>query len=325
MKRREIILGGLAAVTIGVGGFDTSAQVPGKQFLIAWLGAGAEANGQRVSRAFFTGMQELGYVEGRDYRLESRYADGVLARLPMLAEELVRLKPNVIVAASTPSVLAAKKATSEIPIVGPSLGDPVGLGLIASQAHPGGNVTGILVSLEELASKQLALAHELLPGTSRIGLLVNSRVPTVIFQRRGAEAAAAALSIELVPADVQSPADLDRAFEMLARAGVRVVVVLGDAMLLNERGRVAATALSTRLPTMYNFREHVEAGGLMSYGVDLSENARRAASYVDKILKGANPADLPVESPTKFELVISVKTANALGFTIPLSVLARAD
>jgi putative tryptophan/tyrosine transport system substrate-binding protein len=324
MRRREI-LGGLAALTICVGGFDTHAQVLGKPFLIAWLSAVGEASNERTRSAFFARLQELGYVEGRDYRVEARYADGIFTRLPMLAEELVRLKPNVIVAASTLALMAAQRASSEIPLVAPSLADPVSLGLIASQARPGGNVTGILVSLEELTGKQLALGRELVPGASKFGLLVNSRLPTAGFQRRGADVAAAALSIELVPAEVQSPADLESAFEGMARAGVGLVLVLGDAMFLSERRRVAGAALSTRLPTMFIFREHVEDGGLMSYGVDLRESSRHAASFVDRILKGAKPADLPVELPTTFELVINLKTAKAIGLTIPDSLLGRAD
>jgi putative tryptophan/tyrosine transport system substrate-binding protein len=322
VRRRKVITG--LALLLPGWCFGARGQTTRTLPLIAWLAAGSKPASADFERAFREGFEELGYQEGRDYRLEIRHANGVLTHLPTLAEELVRLKPDVILAASTPSAVAAQKATSEIPIIAPSLFDAVDLGLIGSHAHPGSNVTGIVVSLEELAGKQLALAHELMLGPGKIGLF-GGGIVTAATQRRGAHSAAAALSVQIVNAEVQSPADFDNAFQLLARAGVAIVLVLGDASLLSERQGVAAAALSARLPSVYTFREHVEAGGLMSYGVNLRESSRRAASFVSKILKGAKPADLPVEVPTKFELVINLKTANELGLTIPPTLLARAD
>ena len=275
--------------------------------------------------AFALRMRELGYVVGRDIEVVYRYADGDMARVPALVDEVIRLKPDVMVATATEVAIAMRQATAVIPIVATNVTDPIAFGLVATHALPGGNVTGILSTLDTLPEKQLALAAEIVRGAAKIGMLLNAGFQAHAIQRKGVEVAAAALAIELVPIEVRLPDDIDAAFQVMARERVGAVVVLQDPMFLTERRRIAALAIAARQPTMFGFRQHVEAGGLMSYGVDLRANWRRAADFVDKILKGAKPGDLPMELPTKFELVINLKTAKALGLTIPESFLVRAD
>ena len=320
MRRREFItlLGGAAASTwSGI----AVAQISSRRPVIAVLIGGsldyASALTQRI--------QELGYVAGRNVEFVYRYADGDVARLPALADELVRLNPNIVVVTNTQAAIAMKQATGVIPIVATNLTDPIGFGLVASHARPGGNVTGILASLDTLPEKQLALAAEVIRGAAKVGVLVNAGFQAHAIHRKGAEAAAAALAIKLVPVEVRRADDLDAAFQFLGRERVDGVLVLQDPMSLVERRRIAVLAIAGRLPTMFGFREHVEAGGLMSYGLDLRANFRRAADFVDKILKGTNPADLPVELATKLELVINLKTAKAIGLEIPPIMLTRAD
>jgi ABC-type uncharacterized transport system substrate-binding protein len=266
-------------------------------------------------------MRELGYVAGADYAFDGRYADGDLARAPALVEELVSLKPDVIVSGTMAGVTAAKKLTDAIPIVSPTLVDPVGFGFAASHARPGGNVTGVLLTVEDLPSKQLALAVEIVPGARKVGVLLNIKPP----QRRNLEAAAHALGVALLPLEVALPGDLHGAFQTLAREKAKAVFVVTDAMLLSERKRIALFAVAVQLPTVFAAREHVEDGGLMSYGVDQRESWRRTATFVDKILKGAKPGDLPIEFPTKLQLVINLIAAKALGLNVPATLLARAD
>ena len=270
-------------------------------------------------------MRELGYVAGNNYAFDGRYADGDLARAPALMEELVDLKPDVIVSGTMAGVRAAKKLTDTIPIVSPSLVDPVGFGFAASHARPGGNVTGVLLTVEDLPSKQLALTVELVPGARKVGVLVNVNNPNNPPQRRNMEIAAQALGVALFAAEVALPEDLYAAFQTLAREEVKAVLAPIDAMLLSERKRIALFAMAVHLPTVFTAREHVEDGGLMSYGVDLRETWRRMATFVDKILKGAKPGDLPIEFPTKLELVINLTAAKAVGLTVPPQLLARAD
>jgi putative ABC transport system substrate-binding protein len=319
-RRREfiILLGGAAASRPVV----TLAKVLTKRPLIAVLIGASQAVSQRNRNALTQGLQELGYVEGRDYDIEYRYADGDVTRQPALVDELIRHRPNVIVTGNALAGLAAKQATASIPIVAIS-GDPVSLGLATSHARPKGNVTGIFVDYVSLVGKQLELGFELMPGTKRAGMLVNVNNVTIV--RQGAETAAQAMAANLIPVEIRTPADIDSAFQTLARERVRIVIALADPMFLNERRRMAELAIAAQLPVVYAFREHVEAGGLMSYGVDVRVNFRRAAGYVDKILKGAKPADLSFEQPTKFELVINLKAAKAIGLTIPESFLLRAD
>jgi putative tryptophan/tyrosine transport system substrate-binding protein len=323
MKRRDFItLVGGAAVAWPLA---VRAQNPAGRPLIAVLATGSLASASRLVNGFPQRMRELGYVEGKNVAIAYRYADGDLARFPILAEELVRLKPDVIVVSNPAAAFAVKHETVTIPIVAATLTDPVGLGLVASHARPGGQVTGILSNLEGLPGKMLKLLRELVPGAARLGVLVNVGDPVDAIQRRDAEDAAAALPVKLVPAEARQPADLDTAFELLQREHVDAVSVLRNGMFLNERRRIAALAAAARLPAIYSFREHVEDGGLISYGINLRESWRRAAFYVDKILKGEKPGDLPVELPTKVELIINLKTAKALGLTIPQSLLLRAD
>jgi putative ABC transport system substrate-binding protein len=326
MRRRDVItlLGGAAAA---LPSFVALAQVPTKHPLIALLFARAETVTQQLRSGFARGMQELGYVEGRDYVVEDRYADGDLARLPAIVEELVRLKPDVIVTGTTVGARAVKRVTGTIPIVGASLTDPVGFGLAASLARPGDQVTGILLTSDSptfSAQKRLELALEVVPGARKIGLLVNVSNQSNAVYRRNLEAAAAARAVQLVPSEVRASDDLDAVFQALTRGHVEFVVVLEDGLFVSEHRRIVTLAAAARLPALYAYREFVDAGGLMTYGVNLRESWRRAATFVDKIINGAKPADLPIEQPT-FELVINMKTAKALGLTIPQSQLLRAD
>jgi putative tryptophan/tyrosine transport system substrate-binding protein len=320
MRRRDFIalLGGTASLPLAA-----RAQVSTKRPLVAILTAIArEGNAPLV--AFERGMRELGYASGQNIDMEYRFADGKLDRFPMLAGELVRLSPNVILATVTPAAVAAKALTQTIPIVCPLLADPIHFGLIASESRPGGNVTGVLFRTEGLAGKQVELALQLMPGAAKIGFLVNV-ASGIIIDRQELESACQTLGITSVPAEVRTPNDLDAAFGALANDRVQAVIVLVDGMFFSERNRIAALAAAARLPAIYGFRDHVDAGGLVSYGVNLAENFHRSATYVHKILKGAQPGDLPVEFPTKLELIINSKAAKALGLIIPPSVLVRAD
>jgi putative ABC transport system substrate-binding protein len=321
MKRRDFItlLGGATAIVWPHA--VLSAQRP----LVAILVGGSSTDASRWLDGFLQGMQELGYVEGRNVEIAYRYAGGYLERMPALANDLVQLSPQVFVTGNIAGTLAIKKATATIPIVNPTLVDPVGFGLVTSHARPGGQVTGILTTLDTLPGKQLQLALEVLPGATRIGMLVNSSSPSNVAHRRDAEALATALAIKLVPVEVRSPVDIDAAFQTLAQQRTEILFLPNDGMLLSERKRVAALAAAARLPAIYGFREHVEDGGLMSYGINLRENWRRAAAFVHEILKGAKPGDLPVEFPTRLELVINLKSAKALGLIIPPTLLTRAD
>jgi putative ABC transport system substrate-binding protein len=270
-------------------------------------------------------MQEIGYVEGRDIDIVTRYAEGDLTRAPALAADLIRQNPAVFVTGYYGATRAIMEATAAIPIVNPTIVDPIGFGLVQSQARPGGQITGILVSLDTLLGKQLELLLEAVSGAKRIGTLVNVNNPSNVVHWRNTEAAATTLGVKLLPFDVRLPADIDDAFQRFEQERVEAVLVATETMALNERKRIATLAAAARLPAIYGYREHVEDGGLMSYGIVLRESWRRAAAFVDKILKGAKPGDLAVELPTKFELVINLKTAKALGLTIPPTLLARAD
>jgi putative ABC transport system substrate-binding protein len=321
MTRRELIalLGGSAAA------WSFSSRAQGAVRRIGCLVTGSrESHGQFVA-AFRQRLRELGHFEPQDFILELRWADGQLDRLPALADELALLAPDLIVTATTGAALAAKRAMPAIPIISATLIDPIGAGLVTSHARPGGNVTGTLISFETLLGKQLELAREVIPGASRIGMLLNPNNPVNAFQRKHAEATAAAMGVRLVPVETRSPEDLDAAFETFAREHSEIVLVLLDAMFITERRRIAALALAARMATMAGERDMVEVGGLVSYGIDLSDNWRRAAYFVDRILRGAKPADLPVEMPVKYAFVINLKAAAALDVTVPAPLLARAD
>jgi len=273
----------------------------------------------------FDGLRELGYVEGRNLIVERRYAEGHADRFPEFAAEMVRLKVDVIIVVTTPAALAAKKATTTIPIVHPAAIDPVGTGLIASLARPGGNVTGLSVLNAELSAKRLEVLKEVVPGLSRGALLWNAANPANTLAWKESEGAARALGVALQSQEVRDPKDFEGAFAMMAQQRPDVLLVLQDALTLEYRKEIIAFALKMRLPSMFVGKEWVVEGGLMSYGDRLPERYRRAADLVDRILKGEKPADLPVEQPTKFELVINLKTAKAIELAIPPALLARAD
>jgi len=278
--------------------------------------------------AFLQGLRDLGYVESRNVVIEYRDAEGKLERLPALAAELVALKVDVIVAAAgTLAALAAKQATRTLPIVFIAVGNPVTSGLVASLARPGGNATGLSALTPELVSKWLELLKQAVPGVSRVAILwqPGGMGDTDQEALKEADVAARALGVRLQFVEARVPADIDRAFSDMTRARAGALTVLSTPMFGTERRRLVDLAAKNRLPTMFSFRRYVDAGGLMSYGPDLVDLSRRASIYVDKILKGAKPGDLPVEQPTTFELVINLKTAKALGLTIPQSVLGRAD
>jgi putative ABC transport system substrate-binding protein len=285
---------------------------------------GATREQEPFVEAFLEGMRVLGYVEGQHFVMEYRGAEGQYERLPALAAELVRLKVDVLLAVFTPVALAAKDATTTIPIVMMGTGDPVGNGLVASLARPGGNVTGVSVLSPELVGKQLEFLKEVFSTVSRVAILWNPDNPVHPPTVRAADVAAQALGVQLHLVEARGPDAFDRAFAAMTRAHAEALLVLGDAVFFQHRSRLAALAAANHLPTMHNTRPFVEAGSLMAYGPSTVDIRRRAAVYVDKILKGAKPADLPVEQPTTFELVINLKTAEALGLTIPPSVLFQA-
>jgi len=321
VRRREFItlVGGAAA------GWPLAAhaEVSTKRPVIAVLSA-ITKEGNSPLNAFVQGLKELGYVDGVNVHIIYRYAEEHLDRFPLLAAEVVELKPDVILATVTPAVVATRALTKSIPIVCPLLADAINLGLIATEARPGGNVTGVSFRTQGLTSKQVELALQMIPDVVKLGYLVNV-ASGVIIDREELESTCKTLGIKTVPAEVRSPNDLDAAFQSLANDRVQAVIVLVDGMLFSERKRIASLAAAARLPAIYGFRDHVDAGGLVSYGVNLSENFHRAAAYVNKILKGAKPGDLPVEFPTKLELVVNNQAAKALGLNIPPSVLVRAN
>ncbi len=269
----------------------------------------------------------MGWVEGQNIVIEYRYAEGRIDRLPGLAEELVRLKVDVIAASPTPSVIAARNASRTIPIVGMSLTEPVALGLVASLARPGGNITGITYSVDaDIFGKQLELLKEVVPKVRRVAALTNpSGTPAYPLTLSNVKAAARTLGLQLQLHEAREPGEFDRAFAAMAKERAVALLVFGDPMFFLHRARLADLALKNRLPSMSTQWQWVEAGGLIAYGPNLPDLWRRAATYVDKILKGARPADLPIEQPTKFELVINLKTARALGLAIPQPLLLRAD
>jgi putative ABC transport system substrate-binding protein len=322
MKRREVLtlLGGSAAWPLAA-----RAQNLRKRPLVGSLMVQSLAHSARYASEFLRGMVELGYLEGRDIDLERRYAAGDLKRLPALASELVKLKPDVILTTTSAAALALTQVTQSIPIVATALVDPVGFGLAASEARPGGQVTGILISLDPLPGKQLALALEVVPGAAKVGVLMNALNPTTAVYRAGIEVAAATLPIKLVSVEVRGSDDLDAAFQKFVHEKVELVFVAQDSFLLSERVRLATLATAARLPTMYGLREHVEAGGLICYGINVAENHRRAATLLDKILKGAKAGDLPIELPVRLELLVNLKTAKSIGLVISESFLVRAD
>jgi len=325
MDRRRFI-GTIASGLLGAP-LAAEAQQAARIARIGFL-AGNLASGPHMTDGFRQGMRDLGYLEGRNFALEFRDAEGKLERLPALAADLVALKVDVIMVGGTLAALAAKQATKTIPIVFASAIDPVADGLVTSLARPGGNVTGLSALAPELVGKRMELLKQAVPGVSLVAFLqqpggLGER--TVNDIRREADVAARALGVRLQFFEAPGPDDFDRAFSDMTKARAGAMTLFGGAMFLIERRRLVDLAAKNRLPAVYGLREYVDAGGLMSYGPINVDLFRRAATYVDKILKGAKPGDLPVEQPTKFELVINLKTAKALGLTIPQLVLGRAD
>jgi len=284
------------------------------------------AAGAHAIEAFRKGMRELGHVEGKTFVIEGRSTEARSERLPDLARELVRLKVDVIVASNDLAVAAAKRATWTIPIVMTFSTDPVETGIVASLARPGGNVTGLTNAGPELGGKRLDLLMEVIPKVSRVAFIWNPDIRGALFDYKQTEVAARSLRLALLSVEVTRAEDLDRAFTVITEQRTQALIVQGpNPVLFSNPGQIVGFAQQNRLPSMYAAQEYVNSGGLMSYGASVPELYRRAATFVDKILKGAKPADLPVEQPTKFELVINLKTAKALGLTIPPSLLARAD
>ena len=300
------------------------AQQTGKVYRIGYLGPSSATAVSRFTESFRQGLRELGWVEGQNIVIEYRFAEGQFDRLPDLAAELVRLKVDVIVAIPTPAAVAAKNATATIPIVMVNVGDPVGLGLIASLARPGGNVTGLSYSVGmDTFGKSLELLKTAVPKVRRVAVLSNPANPARELAISSLKVAARSLGLELQFLAARGPNEFDGAFGAMAKERAGAVLVAADSLFYLHRARLAD--FTAKLPSMHGLREMVEAGGLMSYGPSTTHQVRYAATYVDKILKGATPADLPVEQPTKFEVVINLKTAKALGLTMPQSLLARAD
>jgi putative ABC transport system substrate-binding protein len=323
MDRRVFIAaaaGGLLAAPL-----TAEAQLPSKVPRIGFLATNAPAEYPDLFEAFRQGLRDLGYVEGQNITIEYRWAEGRVERFSDFAVELVGLKVDVIVATSSPLALAAKNATRTIAIVFATAADPVGSGLVAGIACPGGNVTGFSLLAPETVARQMQLLKEAVPTASRVAVLSNPANSYTALLVKETEAAARSLGVRVQSVGLREAAALDSAFSAITKERPGALFVLFDPVLLGHRRRIAEFASRNRLPAMYPHREYVQAGGLIAYGADLRDNFRRAATYVDKILKGAKPADLPIEQPTKFELVINLKTAKALGRTIPPSLLQRAD
>jgi putative tryptophan/tyrosine transport system substrate-binding protein len=327
MNRRDaglVLL--LGPLILGAAPRPAEAQQAGKVYRIGYMSAPSRASVELVLQAFLRALRDLGWVEGQNLIIEYRWADGKIERLPDFAVELVRQKVDLIVAPAGVAAQAAKKATSSIPIVMMFPADPVELGLVASLGRPGGNVTGTTLSPgPEIFGKQLQILKEVVPRASRVAVLSNPADAGLASQVQAVETAARSLGIHLQRVEARGPEEFDSAFAAMVRERAEALLLSGSATFLVHRTRIAEFAVKGRLPTMNTYREMVEAGGLMAYGLNMTDFIARSAVFVDKILKGAKPAELAVEQPTKFELVINLKTAKAIGVTIPPSVLARAD
>jgi putative ABC transport system substrate-binding protein len=324
MDRRRFLLTSLAGALAAP--LATEAQSAGKIPRIGVLFASTPAATSHLVDGFRQGLREHGYVEGQHIILERRYGQVGAERMSGLAAELVRIKVDIIVAATDPATAALKQQTQTIPIVMAKSNDPVGTGFVASLARPVGNVTGLSALSPELSGKRLGLVREVAPGLLRAAIIWNPDVRGAVFDYKETEAAARLLRLQLQSVEVSRAEDLDRAFSAVTNQRAQALIVqTPNPVLFANRSQIVAFALRNRLPSMYGQKEFADAGGLMTYGPSTADLFRRAATYVDKILKGAKPADLPIEQPTKFELVINLKTAKALGLTIPPSLLARAD
>jgi putative tryptophan/tyrosine transport system substrate-binding protein len=323
MKRRTFItlLGGAAVAWP----LAARAQGAGKTYRIGFLGNSTAALEANLVGPFRDGLRDLGYREGQNIIIEYRWAEGKYERFPALVAELLALNVDVIVTAGTPATLAVKKATASVPLVMVAVGDPVGTGITASLAHPGGNITGLSSMAPDLEGKRLGLLREVVPRLSRVALFWNPLNPFHAESLQQARAAAQALRMELQVLAVRVPEELDAAFAAIVNERPDALLLLADRVFLHNRARMMDFAAKQRLPSVSAYRELVESGGLMSYGPSYEDMHRRAALYVDKILKGAHPGDLPVEQPTKFTLIVNLKTATALGLEVPPTLLVRAD
>jgi putative tryptophan/tyrosine transport system substrate-binding protein len=323
IRRREFItlLGG-AAVAWPVAA--RAQQPPGKPPIVGYIGGGAQTSQQAWLDAFMQRLRERGWIEGRTVTIEVRWGEGRAERYTEIAAEFVRLNVNVILAGGTEAAVAAKQVTSTIPIVFPTAGDPVGSKLVASLARPGGNVTGLSNLGTDLAAKRLEILREAFPELRQLATLLNTDYSGGVTETGEVQAAAAALGLEIIPLPIRRVEDIAAALEGL-KGRAQALYTTGDPLVNAQRLRINTFALAARLPTMFSQRQYLEVGGLMSYGPNFLDLNRRSADYVDKILRGATPADLPVEQPTKFDLVINLITARALGLTIPATLLTRAD
>ena len=324
MRRRAFVSGALALLAAPLA---AEAQQAGKVYRVGILGNVplTDAEGQHLWGGFIQGLRALGYVEGRNLTIEHRSSEGRYERLPALAAELVRLRVDVIVVPADQNALAAKQATQTIPIVMAGNADPVSAGVVASLARPGGNVTGLSIAAPEITGKQLELLREMVPRISRVGFFWHPGNPSTEDAMRLGHVAARSLRVQLQAVPVRGPDDFEEAFAAINREHVEALLIPVDGLFVLHRTRIVNLAAKNQLPTMYPQSGYVEAGGLIVYAPSLYNSFRRAAVYVDKIFKGAKPGDLPVEQPTKFELVINLRTAKALGLTIPQSLLLRAD
>jgi len=321
MRRREFIgLLGAAAATRPLGASAQQSAMP----VIGFFGTGTPSSWSQWTSAFVDRLRQLGWIEGRTVGIEYRWAEGRNDRYPEIAAELVRLKVNLIVTQGTPSVLAAKQATSVIPIVFASAGDPVGDGLVESLARPNGNVTGLSSQGTDIAIKRLELFREAVPALRTLAVVANGGNTLSIREVGLIRAVARTLGVEIAIADIRRSEDIAPAFDDI-KGRAEALFLLSDPLLIANRVRINTLAQNMLLPTMSNWREFVDAGGLMSYGPNIPDQFRRAADFVDRILRGAKPGDIPVEQPTKFELVVNLKTAKAIGLIVPPSLLARAD
>ena len=321
MRRREFVklIGGAAAAWP----LATRAQQAGKLPTIGVLGSSLAAFSPWLA-ALVQRLRELGWIENRNMSIEYRWTEGRDERYAQLAGELVRLKVDLIVALGSPAIVAAKKATAVVPIIFPLASDPVGDGLVASLARPGGNITGLSNEQPDLAGKRLEILGELVPGLSRLGYIANVNNPTAMGNVREVEAAASKLALHMMPLDIKRAEDVAPAMATL-KDRVQALYVVGDPLIADNQIQINTLALAARLPTMHGSRSYVTSGGLLSYGPNYADLFRRAGDYVDKILKGAKPADIPVELPTRIELIVSLRTAKAIGLTIPEAFLLRAD
>ncbi|HKF10507.1 MAG TPA: ABC transporter substrate-binding protein [Xanthobacteraceae bacterium] len=321
-KRRAFItlLGGSAVAWP----LAARAQQPEKLPTIGYLGSATPASQGQWVAAFVQRLRELGWIENRTVAIEYRWAEGRTERAAEIAAEFVRRKVDVIVTSSTAGAVAAMQATSVIPVIFAAAGDPVGTGLVASLARPDGNVTGLSIQQTDLAAKKLELLREVVPSLGRLAILANVDAPSVVLDMREVQATARTLGLEVITLEIRRGEDIVPAFEALNGRAEALYVVI-DPLVNIHRVRINTLALAARLPTMHTFREGVEAGGLMSYGANFPDLFRRAADFVDKILRGAKPGDIPVEQPTKFDLVVNLTTAKALGLEVPQTLLARAD